>query len=194
MSLISELKASRLSADADEEANLLLLNLVYGHSTVLAVVQAVGNVPDVLATPTRFRVAAKHTDIQEETFMEVISKLKEFCPSYIAKEMPSSRNTYILTPPTGVCLNGCTTRHGSPTPLELHHKACTVTYVLPDAAPVQKEKLSLRCTKCGMNYHYSTYGNKKNGYRFYDQPRDAIAATDQLIVDRSVFNLQWAFR
>jgi hypothetical protein len=184
----------RLTLDADEDTNLLLLNLMYGHDCVQAVIYSLGNVPNVLASPTRFKIAAQHSELGEELCLEVCTKLQEYCPSHVPKGMPRSQDAYILTPPTGVCINGCITKQGDAVCLEIHHKPCNVKYVSSCAAPIEKKKISLRCTTCKTNYHFSSYGNKTKGYQFYDQPRDAISATDQLIVDSNVFNLQWALR
>ena len=65
--------------------------------------------------------------------------------------------------------------------------------MIPDGPPCEKWKIGLRCSQCRTNYDFSKYGTKAVGFRFYSVQRDAIVATDVCIIDRKVFNLQWAF-
>ena len=57
--------------------------------------------------------------------------------------------------------------------------------------PVMALKLTLRCRACGLNYRYEQYGCAKNGgYRFYDQPRPFVQASQVCYVDRATCE-QW---
>ena len=71
------------------------------------------------------------------------------------------------------------------------------TTVLMDEISVQYTshyfQITLRCVPCKLNYGYEKSGNKSLGQRFYDNPRDAIMATDGVFVDRHVYSLQWSF-
>ena len=42
-------------------------------------------------------------------------------------------------------------------------------------------------------YNFDKYGNWTTGFRFYSEPRPAIVATDQVLIERGVYQLQWAF-
>ena len=59
----------------------------------------------------------------------------------------------------------------------LHHSYCA------------GKKIILRCKDCQLNYSYSSYGNKENGYTFYTKNRAAVEATDSTLVDRELFEL-----
>ena len=51
-------------------------------------------------------------------------------------------------------------------------------------------KLCLRCQDCDINYGYSMFGNGKKGYRFYDEERPYVEATDEVFLERSLCLLQ----
>lgn len=84
-------------------------------------------------------------------------------------------------PPTNRCLQ-CghqLTRHNEPSDV--------VVFGLK--APYAGKKIILRRKDCQLNYSYSSYGNKENGYTFYTKSRAAVEATDSTLVDRELFEL-----
>lgn len=90
-----------------------------------------------------------------------------------------------LVPPTTSCIS-CTKA------LSGNHNPVKVTWFglsgMEDAI-----KLSLRCRNCKLNYNFSQYGNGEQGYRYYDQPRDTIEASDVTYLDRMLCDLFTSF-
>ena len=87
-----------------------------------------------------------------------------------------------LSPPVDRCLH-CNNS------LQLHNKPTTAVCYTPDG-PLPITKLTLRCTKCCINYRYEQYGGTKlDGYRYYDTPREFIHASQVTYVHRHCHTL-----
>lgn len=85
--------------------------------------------------------------------------------------------TCFLAPPVDTCLQ-CSAR------LHVHNHPVRVVCYTQDG-PVMALKLTLRCRGCGLNYRYEQYGSTKNGgYRYYNQPRPYVQASQVCYVDR----------
>ena len=63
--------------------------------------------------------------------------------------------------------------------LSSHHEP-TVVACYTIRGPCCALKLNLRCHQCipNVNYGYSMYGNKTEGYKFYEEPRPFIEASN----------------
>ena len=49
--------------------------------------------------------------------------------------------------------------------------------------PIPAQKITLRCKSCELNYRYEMYGGAKiGGYRYYDDSRDYISASNVIYV------------
>ena len=90
-----------------------------------------------------------------------------------------------LVPPTTACISCCA-------PLILHHDPVGVRcYGLRGSE--NGIKLTLRCKSCKLNYNYSQYGSVENGYRYYDNPREYIEASDVTYLERELCHLFTSF-
>ena len=85
--------------------------------------------------------------------------------------------TCFLAPPVDTCLQCSASLH-------VHNHPVRVVCYTQDG-PVIALKLTLRCRACGLNYRYEQYGSTNNGgYRYYDQPRPFVQASQVCYVDR----------
>uniref|UniRef100_A0A1X7UPD7 CxC5 like cysteine cluster associated with KDZ domain-containing protein n=1 Tax=Amphimedon queenslandica TaxID=400682 RepID=A0A1X7UPD7_AMPQE len=90
-------------------------------------------------------------------------------------------HTEYLGPPVIRCL-GCDNM------LEVHNAPTTVIcHTLH--GPVLALKITLRCSRCLLNYRYEQYGSERNGYRYYEQPRDYVKASRTTYIMRSLQEL-----
>lgn len=81
-----------------------------------------------------------------------------------------------LGPPSSFCLQ-C---HSA---LQLHHQPSTVLcYTLE--GPIPALKVTLRCESCRLNYRYEQYGNQQEGYRYYEEQRPMVHASQVVYMDR----------
>lgn len=84
----------------------------------------------------------------------------------------------ILTPPTEICLScGCN--------LSLQSQPAYITVFEKDG-PFPGMKFSLKCQKCKTHYGYSCYGGSANGYKFYDDERCYVEASNISYLSRSL--------
>jgi len=93
-----------------------------------------------------------------------------------ATRLEGEAHNIYLSPPVDNCvLCGST--------LQAHHVPTTVicyTWL----GPLPASKLTLRCEQCSINYRYEQYGDSKNGYRYYDEPRPFVHCSQVAYMDR----------
>ena len=88
----------------------------------------------------------------------------------------------ILAPPTAKCLI-CPSSS-----LSAHHECNVVLYGFSGAR--EATKISTRCQSCKNIYHYSNYGNGRDGWKLYSVARDCVEASDLCFVERPMYELQ----
>ena len=129
---------------------------------------------------------------------EVLSKIcTRKVPSYFTRknyekelwdltgECGKFRYSDLLCPPTSVCLNPSCDQH----PLRSYTAPTKIT-LYDVTGPRPASNISLRCSKCKANYHYSMFGNKTSrGERYSDEEREYIEASDVVFVSREVHQL-----
>ena len=161
----------------------------YGYDTVMNVIETAKSVPSVLPEKIWVEVCKEVSGQEPEQFESVYHFLRNKCPFLLSSTKTSGRDLKVLAPPTGHCLKGCKDRQGCPLQLVLNNKPCDVRF-FSGLGPSKKLKVCLKCWKCCTTYNFCQFGNCKEGFRFYDTPRDAIEASDVTIVDRDLFELQ----
>ena len=150
--------------------------------------ETIRSVPDILSDKLRLRLCSEMHSLDSTECQEIF---RLYDSVGLRNTLNSTDKTLselsVLTPPTGTCLL-CANR------LELCNNVTAVSFICARNSTIQgKKKVSLRCKKCSLVYNFDKYGNKKTGFRFYDNPREAVEASDVCYVDRLVFNLQWSF-
>ena len=175
------------------EAGYIILIQKYSLELIENVKHYLVRVPDVLPHSLRESLAAKFSDIKPEIFHLVCNDFKELCPTLYNK-LPSvsEEDMFVLAPPVGNCVN-CLSNKGKGYALKQNNKMVKIKYISTKGV-LMKQKLCLRCTKCGLNYNYSKYGNGDQGYRFYDEQRSAVEANDCTFVNRTIYQFQWSLR
>ncbi len=87
--------------------------------------------------------------------------------------------TLFLAPPVTTCL----TCHSS---LHVHNTPVTVI-CYTEEGPLPALKITLRCSDCAINYRYEQYGGSTlGGFRYYNEPRPFVAASNVCYVGRNV--------
>ncbi|KAK6169667.1 hypothetical protein SNE40_020669 [Patella caerulea] len=164
------------------------LYLKYGSRDVDRILRTMAKVPKILPSKLFSDICESHCQVQDEALPRLFSLLKD---EYGATIETPSEDLCVVSPPTAVCLMGCKDRYGERKKLEVHHKLSQIRY-LSFAGISVKQKCCLRCKLCRTNYNVNMFGDKTNGFKLYDDRRDFIEASDEYLVDRNVFNLQWA--
>ncbi len=117
---------------------------------------------------------------EDATFLQEF--VKEQCPSLLRALGVESEGPPVLGPPTSICYE-C----GSNL-VEYHH--CQVKYYTLQGVRVG-QKNTLRCSDCKVLYNYSQFGNKRElGFRYYDEARRIVEATDVAYFQRELLELQ----
>ena len=117
--------------------------------------------------------------IEEEIDLESCVSLLLLCTD---DRQPDVDDVEILAPPVNNCIN-CGKS------LKTQNKMCTVTVFSMNTVKTAL-KLSLRCQDCEINFGYSMFGNVSQGYRFYDEQRPYVEASDEVFLERSLCLLQ----
>ena len=87
-----------------------------------------------------------------------------------------------LSPPVQRCIK-CNTS------LQCHNKPSEVMVYKMDGA-MKTLNMCWRCENCDLNYNYCRFGDKKDGYQFYDIERPYIQSTNCSFVDRQLCRYQ----
>lgn len=165
----------------------------YGVDCVLDTLDHLWRTPVMLPQKMRIDIASRHSEVEKKNFDLICQKVMDNQPTSFMQRPLHCRDSYILCPPTGTCLNGCKGASGIARKLEMYSKPVAIKFIMPNNIPATKLKTALRCKKCRTVYNYSMYGTAEGGFRFYEDKRDAVEASDVCFVDRIVFNLQWSF-
>lgn len=92
-----------------------------------------------------------------------------------------------LGPPVTNCLS-CNS------PLQENHRPTSVVCYTLDG-PIPALKITLRCRACQINYRYSQYGSKDDGYTYYrDHVRPFVEASQVCYIERRCCELWNAAR
>ena len=117
---------------------------------------------------------------EEEIDVESCASLLLFCTDQRHPDV--EHEVEILAPPVNTCTN-CSKM------LKAQNKMSNVTVFSMNTIKTAM-KLCLQCQDCDINYGYSMFGNGKKGYRFYDEERPYVEATDEVFLERSLCLLQ----
>lgn len=153
----------------------VILEAKFGNLHIPSIVESLRNIPHTLSASDRKFLVEK---ILAGLVKEGQHDLEDYASLFLIAYQPSENTTLIevLTPPVDVCLQ-CSkilTRHNNP---------CKVT-VFETKQAYSALKLILRCNGCEVNYGYATYGNNSTGYRFYQDQRPLVEATDEIYIER----------
>ncbi|XP_074645884.1 uncharacterized protein LOC141902144 [Tubulanus polymorphus] len=149
-----------------------------GYQTVIQDLKILHSIPSALPQSITKSLLE---NIYDENLVVPIKVLEQF-----PRECESSHSLNVLGPPSGQCFICNRSLH-------IHNKPISVKYVTFKGEIQWKFKIDLRCKSRGINNLFDKYGNMRTGYRFYKKARDVIVASDKIILDRAVFNMQWAF-
>lgn len=173
---LSELSQLRNMLSKDDLLCLIQVKI----PNALKLADIVRSMPQVMPQAARKTMLSfyfrKLCKVAEEIDFESCLNLLLFC---IDERLPDvDHYVEILAPPVNTCTN-CSKS------LSTHNKMCSVT-VFSMTTIKTAMKLSLRCPDCEINFGYSMFGNVNKGYRFYDEQRPYVEASDEVFLERSM--------
>ena len=164
-----------------------ILILKFGYKCVQCLDEAIRSVPPVFSTHRIHYIHERYLELSSDgslTLAELQLCVNMMHPFCFADETENENKRKYLSglffaPPVDVC---CKCKKN----LTLHNKPSEITFY--GFSGIQHGvKLCLQCKKCRLNYNYSTYGNKSEGNKFYEESRLAIEASDSTFMDRRLF-------
>ena len=187
---IAEISEQNIGIESDL---LVLLTAKVGINTLLAVRQLVRLLPPIMPSKMAEELILNAT---KETFSEGLSldevvglknlvlkceKFMEYSPEETIKNC-SNRTRIplysVLHPPTENC-TVCGRR------LSVNCKPTHAT-VFGLTGPIPAIKITYKCQHCTLKFGYAMYGNSKTGYKYYDEPRPYVEASNVAYLDRKL--------
>lgn len=154
----------------------------YGLKTI-NMLQAMEIIPQSLTQRQRTDLFSAIADISFSTGeIPKLIRLLEECGGEAAKTISNPNLPTVFAPPVNSCIE-CDKN------LTSYH-SCTVRHFGCSGLKMST-KYTLRCQPCGLLYNYSQYGNKRDdGFQYYSEERPSIEASDGVLVERQLLELQ----
>ena len=148
----------------------------------LKLANIIREIPTALPKPAKKVLLAyyfsKYSEVRGEFEVERCVRLLNFLTEGLEIHNYEQEAVEILAPPVENCIN-CNKA------LVAQNQICSVTVFLRNYVK-SAMKFSSCCKDCNLNYGYSKFGNAQNGYKFYEEQRVYIEATDSVFLDRSL--------
>lgn len=164
-----------------EEELAIWLIATRGIEHTIKVANVAHSIPDSLTTEQKITTLSTKTGVgKEDSLMKVILSRTDV----LAAIANFSDASPILGPPTGQCIR-CKKS------LTSSHSTNIRIYSMQGLS--EGIKHTLRCKSCSLQYRYSQFGSSKEGFMYYEEPRNLVEVSDTVYFSRRLLELQCSF-
>ena len=173
--------SSKFAKLTSDQLLCLLINK-FGWSVVSTIASVVNSLPKVLPKQL-FSMYLERKCIERGALLpiqvdELVQLLEDECGQFVSS---FHKETLVLAPVLAECPM-CRSR------LVSHHNCMAKVYELDGATTLPK--VTLRCIACNLYFGYSRFGNTSLGFRYYENERPYVEATDTVFVNRRLLEFQ----